>query len=245
MMGNINPLNLFFDDIHKNKKQITNSNDGKGFEECLRRCLRGVGFDFVGAKEDKVIVDYLKKIKPKVLDTLATAVLDNELAELGPKYTNIYIHQPYGSQQFPDFLVFTKHKIFCLESKYSTSNGNKPIWNSNLPKSNTIYIFGCYEKKDITFFVGEDILPQNERVILNKFFSETTTKLMDDFQNELKEKFKNSEMSFEHGFNVYIRKAFEQSQVINPNANINYFDKGREKNEENVKKFIDLYDIMN
>ena len=166
---------------------------------------------------------------------MTTEILPNELKSEGKKYTNIFVHQPYGSQQFPDFLVFTENNIYSVESKYSKQNGNKPVWNSNLPKSTAIYIFGCYAKRDVTFFIGEDILPQNERVILNQFFMYTTTKVMDDFQSELVLKFMDKEMNFEHGFNVYIRKAFDQNQVVNASADIDFFgSKNRSKYENNV-----------
>lgn len=232
-------IEYVFLDIMKEKTSMTSTNSGIDFEECIRRCLRQRGFDFANVDEDRELKNYLSEIKPEVLNPLANSVLKNGLAAKGNRYTNIYIHQPYGSQQFPDFLVFTKDNVFCIESKYSKKNGNKPVWNSNLPKSSTIYIFGCYEKRDVTYFVGEDVLPQNERIILNKFFSETTTKLMDDFQHELYEKYENKEMNFEHGFNVYIRKAFDQSQVINPLADIDYFgSKNRKLCEENVVTFL-------
>ena len=233
-----NNLVMFFNDLQMNKRNITNSSSGNDFEDNLRRTLRSQGFDYVKPDNDKVLREYLDKIKPKVLDVLSFEVLKNELADKGAKYTNIFVHQPYGSQQFPDFIIFTEKNIICMESKYSTKKGVKPVWNSNLPKSNTIYIFGSYGKRDVTFFLGEDILPQNERVILNNFFSETTNKLMKDFQSELKSKFDSKEMLFEHGFNVYIRKAFEQNRVINVEAELDCFGKSRTLNEESVKVHI-------
>lgn len=235
----INNFVKVFDDIQKNKKKMANSTDGAGFEETLRRTFRSNGFDGVSLENDDVLKKYIDLIKPKVLDVLGTEIMSNELAEKGREYTNIFVHQPYGSQQFPDFLVFTENKIFAIESKYSKKDGKKPTWNSNLPKSNTIYIFGCYEKKDITFFIGEDVLPHSERVVLNNFFEETTSKVINDFKDELKHKFETKEMKFANGFNVYIRKAFEQNRVINETAELNYFSsENRNACEENVKKFI-------
>ncbi len=233
-----NPLMQFFNDIQKEKESIVNSKNGTEFEGSLRRILYSNGFNQVNPKHDEDLKLYLDKIKSKVLDVLSTEVLENDLAESGRKYTNIFVHQPYGSQQFPDFLIFTNSKIIGIESKYSKQDGNKPVWNSNLPKSSVIYIFGCYKKKDVTFFLGEDVLPHNERIILNKFFMEATMKLMNAFQEELKEKFEEGEMKFDKGFNVYIRKAFDQSQTINTNANINYFNDDREKYENNVIEFV-------
>jgi len=43
------------------------------------------------------------------------------------------------------------------------------MWNSNLPKLNGIYIFGCYEYKDVTFFCGKNILQEREIDILLEF----------------------------------------------------------------------------
>lgn len=232
-------LIAFFDDLLLNKEKWTNSTDGAGFEDILITRLKAHGFDRSIPENDEVVREYLKKIKPDVLDVVNMRVLDNELQDRGNEYRNFFIHQPFGSQQFPDFLIFTDTKIFAVESKYSKQTGSKPTWNSNLPKSSGIYIFGSHGKRDITFFIGEDILPQNERIILYEFFENTTRKVMEDFQKELNEKYDAKEMSFSRGFNVYIRKAYEQNQNINKEAELDYFKASeRQQNELNVKKFI-------
>lgn len=104
----------------------------------------------------------------------------------------IYIYQPFGSQNFPDFLILTKNWLIPIETKFSTkkrSNNslNKqndrnsklnvlPKWNSNIPKANTIYLFANNEY--LTFFVGNDYLSTEVRNKLIKYF--------DDFDEENK-----------------------------------------------------------
>ncbi|WP_322908971.1 hypothetical protein [Mycoplasmopsis felis] len=71
-------------------------------------------------------------------------------------YIYIYIYQPFGSQNFPDFLILTNNYVIPLEVKFSKKNKNSelPKWNSNVPKSNAIYLYvNSKKQKPIIFLV--------------------------------------------------------------------------------------------
>ncbi|UBX98665.1 hypothetical protein [Mycoplasmopsis synoviae] len=75
-------------------------------------------------------------IKSKIENKNSIEIVENPFS----KINHHFIKQPYGSQSFPDFLVFTKNAIFPIEIK-SNINSNRPKWNSSLPRSQAIYIY--------------------------------------------------------------------------------------------------------
>lgn len=228
----------FFNKIQSEKKQLVNAKNGKDFEDQIKILLRQCGFDNETLKldDDKKLKTFIQDKKYEITDTLSMTIVENTLNQ---NIENTYIYQPYGSQNVPDFIIFYKNKVLSIEIKYSQKNSEKPVWNSNLPKSNTIYIFGSYGKEDVTFFLGEDLLPQNERELLENFFSKETKLFEDKYRNLLIERFNNKELFFNHGFDIYIRKAFLQNKKININAETDFFKNiKRETYENNVKEFI-------
>ncbi len=71
---------------------------------------------------------------------------------------DIFVWQPFGTQDYPDFMIFTQKYIIPVEIKYSSDTATSPMWNGNLPKANGIYVFGNNKKQDIVLFKGIDIL---------------------------------------------------------------------------------------
>ena len=113
------------------------------------------------------------------------------------------------------------------------------MWNSNLPKKDSLYIFGCYEKRDITFFRGEDILPEKERKIISKIWDETDM-IYKTWEKLFEEKLKTSEIKNEYGFSPYIRKAYQQTKAKNENAILDFFNNTNRSNiEKQTISFID------
>ena len=229
----IQVLNRLFEDIKKEKNQFLNSATGTEFEDRIKANLKKHRFDEI--YQDLIPKEKYKEIKEKILDKKSSEIVENDLDS--PQFKNCFIYQPYGKQNFPDFLIFTKKYIVALEIKYSKNKNKSPMWNSNLPKGNAIYIFGSYGLKDITFFKGSDILPEEERNLLVDFF-ESTKKMENRFKKLLKEKYLNQEIKQEKGFFVYVRRAYTQGKTINENAENDYFKfKNRLEMEEKVIKF--------
>ena len=140
-----------------------------------------------------------------------------------------YIYQPNGSQDYPDFMVFEHDQVVCLEVKFSKQP--HPVWNSGLPRPNGFYILGCSATKDITFFHGRDVVTRDESKKLHEFF---------DHLKAEQQRFNEQHMSGQsHGFAVYIRKAFEQKKMYNPNANTNYYGSAeRNRLQKNVLEYF-------
>ncbi len=60
---------------------------------------------------------------------------------------NSYISQPCGTHNSPDFIVKVDGDLHFIECK--SAKGNKPMYNSGIPKEKYIYVF-CSEKHDET-----------------------------------------------------------------------------------------------
>lgn len=221
-------LEKVFKDIQQNKEHWLQSRRGDDFEQRFETSLKKHGFNRIFKTDiDK---DLFKQIKAKIQDKKSNEIVENPLQE-SREFCGCFIFQPFGSQNFPDFLIFAKRNLLAVEIKYSKDRAVKPMWNSNLPKGKAVYIFGSYLLKDITFFIGEDALPMEERVRLIDFF-ENVKKHEYDFKKELKKDLISKKIRNERGFNVYIRRAFDQNKNINSKAEINYFSHPRRKEVE-------------
>lgn len=185
------------------------------------------------SKQDKNLIN--KKwddLKQEVLSKNNIEIIKNPFKTL----KNHFIVEPYGSQNFPDILVFCGSVVFPIEIKFSKTKNSRPTWNSNLPKSLCIYIFAI-ANEGLTFFKGEDFLSNDVRIALNNFFDDLTKKL--DYKS-LKEKIKTQEENNIFGLYPYVRKAFQYSkEFCTLDVNINIFEKELNKKwHNNVIKLI-------
>lgn len=75
-------------------------------------------------------------------------------------------------QQFPDFLILTKNFVIPLETKFSTKNNRNelPKWNSNIPKSNSLYLFASTTKENPIMFLGSDYISNEIHNIFLDYF---------------------------------------------------------------------------
>ncbi len=190
----------------------------KSFEEQLASLLN---------MNVKVVRSQCAKTKERILDKNSIEPISNPW----PTLVSCYIKQPHGTQNYPDFLLFTKDYIIPVEIKYSKKKDKQkianhmtltPMWNSNLPKANGIYIFGVSGTR-VTFFRGCDVLDANTRIKLNQFFSDLGS------DEELNEKIKSllSGLPNPFGFKPYIRKAFghdTNSSTLLDNENKQYLE---------------------
>lgn len=235
-----------FTNILKNKNKMLAADKGSDFEAQIEKKLKEENFtsEFPMTKtRDLVLKEYLKSIKDTIQAKTGKTLIENTLAkEHGNQYKNFYIAQPYGSQDFPDFLVFTDNKIFSIESKFVSGSNGKPVWNGNLPKQDGIYIFGSYTKQDLTFFRGEDILLENERIKIVSIWNETNAvfkEWCDNYLNDILE----GKVQAKYGFMPYIRQAYQQSETLNDDAILDFFnDTNKSENEQRLIKWIEAID---
>jgi hypothetical protein len=242
-------LYKLFEQIQQHPEQFTNAEKWEEFENKILNRLKSLNYTAL----DKDSLNYelekwaynqlLKKIKPLILDKF------NENIILHPWTTdsnyninllkNCYIYQPFWSQNYPDIIVFWEKHIIPIEIKYSKEKSNKPMRNSNLPKWNWIYIFWSYWLKDVTFFLWKDVLPYEERKELINFFEKSIKPLEKLFKENLKKLTKEWKYKFKYGFNVYVRRAYQQDKKVNPHAIIDFFNNpNRQQLENNVINFL-------
>lgn len=203
-------MHELFENLLANPRDYLQARAGQDFEERFRIGMDRLGYNRL-TKGD-VDADMFANLKGSVLDWLA--------ADHPPNPTDFrrhYLFQPYGSQQYPDVLVFDGDRVTTIELKFSKERQGKPMWNSGLPRPSGIYVFGSYGRMDITFFRGSDILPTDEAAELHQFF--------DDDLRTRQEAFNHGRMAQQaYGFAAYVRKAFDQNAKHNAAAVTNFFE---------------------
>ncbi|MBN0970433.1 hypothetical protein [Mycoplasma phocoeninasale] len=253
-------LSRIFKEIKADPLKYATSNTGEDFEANFMKLLRKEGFIHIKAgknfsaaqseikeleknstfSSDAELKQILKKIKEQILDKTSTELVENPFQN----FNEYFIYQPYGSQNFPDFLVFSSKYIIPIETKFSKYEdklkskeiSSRPVWNSNLPKANAIYLYAV-SGRDTTFFMGSDILNNDVRRILIEYFEN-----LDKGTDQLDKLLSNLDNNF--GFYPYIRKAYEQKQeksTYQKDGKIaieSYFSNKRDQRENTVIDFL-------
>ena len=164
-----------------------------------------------------------KILKEKTLDKFNPNFVPNNYEISG------FMRNPFGSQSYPDFLIFEEDYVYCVEVK--TSKSNKPMWNSGIPRQNGIYIISSTSNQAITFFFGKDIITLEEAKKLHRVYVEKFDKESEEFnRNEMKNQ--------KYGIYIYPRKAYAQSKKYNTKAILD-FHKNPDK-EKLEQKVLDL-----
>ncbi|MBU4689962.1 hypothetical protein KQ873_02850 [Mycoplasma zalophidermidis] len=252
-------LKEFFELIQNNRELFSNVRDGNDFEQNIKQFLHTYCFTEIrySNKTDLInrfvkfepnmtkdeIKDNLQNIKDSILSKTSFENIENPFQNL----RNNFIYQPYGSQQFPDFLIFINDYIIPVEVKFNKNpNGDatiyntRPMWNSNVPKLNAIYIYGI-ANVNTTFFIGGDILNGNVYQSFNEYWDR-----LNEYSNNIVEEIimpviAENENNF--GFWPYIRKAFDQkvdkSTYFRDNKRTyeSYFSENMGLREQNVINF--------
>lgn len=215
-------------DFGQGKARYRAGESGANFEDKMAEKLGQAGYEGIdgGNFQGGATGNLFKLVKHAVLEKSNGGKIANNT-----EFNRHFIPQPFSTQNYPDFLVFSGKWIFGVETKFSTKKQNKPVWNSGLPRPNGIYIFGSMERKDLTFFLGGDVLSAADARKLHDFFGDI---------RQYQTRFNEGEMTGqEYGFAAYIRKAFDQKREFNENATLNFFDNPkREKLEDAVIAYL-------
>lgn len=215
-------LNQLFKSLQNEKKLYLNARKGSEFEERIISYLQlTLGFSRI-LKQDILVEDW-KLIKEHISNKFSSNFIDTPNNNL----KKTFIYQPYGSQQFPDFIVFTDKKVVPIEVKFSTKSQSKPIWNSNVPRANAFYIFGSYGLRDLTFFCGDDVIASKHREFLYGFFKDIRI-----LQDKIRKDVPILDLT-NRGFTPYIRSAFDQ-QKHKSTVETNFFIHSDRKKVENM-----------
>jgi hypothetical protein len=192
-------LDGLFVSLRDDKARYLNAKKGSDFEERILAYLQ-MEMGFSRILENDIDKNDWKLIKGHIGAKLGRNFIDVPDARLRRKV----IYMPYGSQMFPDLIVFTDKKVVPIEVKFSAKKQSNPIWNSNVPRANAFYIFGSYGMKDVTFFCGDDVLAPKHREALYDFFKGIRA-LQDKVRIDMPELDVTN-----RGFTPYIRAAFDQ-----------------------------------
>ncbi len=235
-------LEKVFQQITNKRKFFASSSTGEQFENQFRNELKRhfseingdltEGLSHIEEKPNKEIKTTFNQLKKQVLEKNHPDTLKNPFSNL----TSHFLYQPFGSQNYPDFLVFIFDYVVGIEIKFSKNDKgeknlqtSRPMWNSNLPKPNAIYVYGV-ANANITFFKGSDILSYETREVLLKYF-DTLDKDEGNLKNALKD--------LENPFAPYIRKAYEHKKEFSNHHQIeSFFSPNHILREQNVLEFL-------
>ena len=214
-------LSVLFDRMRADPMEFVQAGKGSEFEDRILFHIKSLGYGQILSTD----VPNAAALKPVVLEKTTDLAIPN-ITQLDSDV----IYHPYGSQQYPDFLVFTDTRVLPLEVKFG--KGKRPVWNSGLPRPNGFYIFGSSNHRQITFFRGIDVISKEEAAQLHEFFKERLRE---------QEQFNRTIRNQSYGFSAYIRKAFDQRLKYNQDAIIDFFgNPNRQQLEEKVIEDVDL-----
>ena len=116
------------------------------------------------------LLTYPKLKKKALLKAVASPDKQAELELLcGDMPPGTYIHQPAGSQSFPDFLIRDFSGTFIvIEAKSGAGAG--PVWNDSLPKAGAVYIMSSGKHNASTVWLGEDWISTEESAIFEQLY---------------------------------------------------------------------------
>jgi len=188
-----------FEDILKIKYSTMPESGNKGHEQSVANILQQHGFI-----ETKKIEDVSFKIETDLP-------------------LNSYVHQPYGPQENPDFIVNYKGKFVHIECK-SGQQTTAPTYNGGMPNSEYIYVFTSKKVNKTTIFYGDAIVPKEIEKIFNELIKEIAP-VVNKYNEQLAENVLNH-----YGIHYYCRNMFnhrgkKQNYFTHPN---------REQEEERV-----------
>lgn len=206
-------------------------------EDNIKKCLINNGFTEVKLNNKNKTL--LKKIIHKT-------VPDDNINSLKQKlFINNYsfIHQPFGIQSNPDFVINILDKKILLSIEAKSNKSCTPMYNNGIPDARKNYL-NCFTSRkcnQTTMYFSEDILSKEEYNIIEDGYRKS--KLIEAETNRLLREYS---LSHNRGINLYLRKSSTHTVGDNPNVNSNYFTHpDRQRCEENVRKYFnDLNNLI-
>ncbi|GAA8173876.1 hypothetical protein HpBT135_05730 [Helicobacter pylori] len=118
-------LEKVFQEITNKRKFFASSSTGEQFENNFRNELKKhfseingdliEGLSHIEEKPNKEIKTTFNQLKKQVLEKNHPDTLKNPFSKL----TSHFLYQPFGSQNYPDFLVFIFDDVVGIEIKFS------------------------------------------------------------------------------------------------------------------------------
>jgi hypothetical protein len=150
-----------------------------GHEEAVAVKIKDAGF-----------VEVQKSLYPKLSKSILTrwgeTNNDSELRTVTPGLSpGTVILQPAGSQAFPDILIKDFSDRFVAIECKSGKKGLTPMWNDNIPKSNTIYVLSSGQYNKTTIFMSQDVISVEEQTLMDEQ-EELISKIVDLYNTKIK-----------------------------------------------------------
>lgn len=168
-------LNEALTDCFKDIIGVGASSKSDHFDETVRDKLKQhlVGAKYVPCEswssKDKHSIYYerSRRTLKKNFDFTDLPVLVDNFKE----HNLLIVDKPNGSQQWPDLMVVFNNVGYPIEVK--STKTDIILWNSGLPRHDSLYVYNCYGKSKTTVFQGQDAITQEEIDILLEFSART------------------------------------------------------------------------
>ena len=208
------------------ERRSPNVNDGLIFEDIFLDRLTQLGF----TQLPNSVLSNQPQLKHEILSS-TESLIENTIIDVIPNGS--FIAQPFGSQSFPDFIVFDCDKVICVELKYSKNS--KPMWNNSLPRQHALYVFLSNQKSsgsDLVLFKGSDVISVEMESVLKEY-----GRRAQHLATEAKSLFESLD-EFGYGFNLYNRVNFQQTHYNNDTNTSFTTNENRLLNERRVIQFL-------
>jgi len=156
-----------FIDINDSKNSYSSSKD---FEDNLKMKLKQKNIIEIQMKngsvnEKKLYKSKLTKLKNYIEELKLKEINTNQIENNFKEYflNDTFIYQPFGSQKFPDFIIFYKNNIILFEFKWSKNNNI--VFNDSLPFYHAFYFFAT--PNNLFLFQGKNLIDFNTYLKLN------------------------------------------------------------------------------
>lgn len=192
-------LNEALVDCLKDIMRVGASSKGDNFDETVRDKLK---YHLDGAKyistEQWCSVD-----KDSIFTKHSEITLENKfdfshlpaINDNGRQLDLMIVDKPNGSQKWPDLLVVFKGIGLPIEIK--SAKMDVILWNSGMPRADSLYIYNCYGKSKTTCFLGQHAINDDELQFLL---------IKSKLAEEMNERHPNQKWSY------YVRDMFNSTQ---------------------------------
>ena len=206
------------------KAGLLRANDGGEFESRFREHLARHRFGQVW--KDQYPAETHAAVKAYAQGFVSAGPIRN----ISPRWDRHFMHSPYGSQQYPDFLLFVPGVVIPVETKYLRGRRGTPMWNGGIPREHGLYVIAAAGAEDLAFFLGGDVVSREDAQTL-----EQGIQRMGQIVAET-----NSAMTHQsYGFQLYYRRTYAQGRQHNPEAILDFLTNAeREELEDRALDYL-------
>lgn len=214
----------------KDVMKVGASSKGDNFDETIRDKLKyhldGARYisteQWCSREKDSIFLEHYQTTLNNKFDfTHLPPIKDN-----GRQLDLMIVDKPNGSQKWPDLLVVFKGIGLPIEIK--SAKQDIILWNSGIPRADSLYIYNCYGKSKTTCFLGQHAITDDELKFLL---------MKSKIAQEINERHTSQKWSY------YVRDMFNSAQTFFENdehqKKCNKYQEKIYENENELKMLID------